>query len=330
MMKKMFFMAGAALMLASCSNTEDVINGEKRAISFAAVNQRQSRATTDFAGSDLYVASIYKGSATTATSDFFFKNVKFSKGAETPTEWTSATSWYFPFSGTMKFFAIGADLTTALTDADFTYGAISNDTFGTVAVDFKQALDGSKDITFSNTTADVACPSSTAIPLVMKHSQAMIEVNIAAAEENTGANIKITGVQVYNPKLTGKLTVTPGATSTAAWDDAAVASSTPVSLNGFTAAALSATANQATKFGSLYVLPQDATKILISYELTNGSKKVTDTYTLDLNAGKTGEAILKWAMAKKYIYNFTISMKEVKFTATQEDWTAEESTPNIP
>lgn len=317
-MKKLTLFLAAAVVMASCTKSEEVFTGTPQEIGFSAYSQKATRAavagTTFPTDRTMNVSAMYHHE--NGTHETYFSNVKFSHAGGS---WKGG--WYYPLNGSIDFMAYS---TVSNATADWTL----NETSGkieSVKLTFPTALNGEEDVMYSDSLANVSCPQSASKALTFRHALAWLNFTVKAKSDAAASAIKVNSITVNNVSLSGVATVTAGSPSTVAWSDKSAAASTAVP--GFaTATALTTTAQNVGN--GLLVVPGDQTSFTINYTIKNGAAEPytekTMNYTFDLSAGDA-----TWVDAKKYIYNISIDLKEITFTANVVDYTTESADKEI-
>ena len=304
---------------------------------------------TDFASSNLYMG----------TSAGAGQEVHYVSGDKI---WEPTSKYYWPLQGSLTFFAYYpfAGLTTpAYTQVtkSFSMGSFTVNTEAASQVDvlvssFAEDKTGNESTYNDGTTTSTL----TGVPIVFKHMLSKI-VFTAAADANvygSGLSFKINNITLGARKTSASMTVTPGSTPT--WDD-------PTALQAFTVIntafpnALTTnnaenwlTTSQSAEIGSAMLmipntnfLGEDNTDDLKA-TTDNDDEYVTVSYTLyRRNDGLSmGSKTIKfwlndnqgtvnhWEAGKKYTYQLTIGLEEIRFAPTVTDWVPEAQTADVP
>lgn len=242
MKKSILFVAGAALVLASCSKDEVTSINTGDAIAFrTAMGTRATEMTT----TDL---ESFKVTALTEAGDSYFDNVEFT--GTTPGSFNSATPYYWP-AGNLKFYAYSpSDLgitAGTITGTSKTYEFTANATIAD-QVDFITAYaTGNKD----NNASGVA--------LTFEHQLA--RVSVKAYNTNSNYTYEIAGVRLG--RIDSKGTFTFADASDGSWSNP----NTPVKYTAeFAGMSISDSADSPTTIlgdgtdsGSAMVVPQQLT-----------------------------------------------------------------------
>lgn len=294
-MKRLFILASAAIVaLASCSKTQVVYNDAPEEIGFKTVTGVMTKGpiegTTLPTGKAMMVyASKSKDNVEEYTP--YFSKVPFSYTSY----WGGTPAQYWPETGYLKFIAyypstIGTGVTgDATTDIVITGASAAN----------------GDDILYTNLTAEQSCASNPKplVPMPFLHALAQVQVT-AKVSDAAMTNVKVTSVVLTNPLMTGTLTI---ASSDASWASQAVGD--PVTMNNvISSEALTDDAKSLGK-GTL-VVPGDQTATLTVTYTIGGLEVTTDPISI------TG----KWEKGKKYIYNLSIGLDEIKINPSVADW----------
>ena len=300
-MKKIFLFAAAAMVsLSSCVQTNEVYTGGLQEIGFKSAVTKAAIDGTNFEGS-MTVAAVWDAEEDGSYVEYFAPH-EFAGTASTP--WAGQPAKYWPNDGKMQFIAcypygIGTFA------ADYAGDVLA----GYTVTDIENKGD-QNDVLYSNLlTCDA--PQSDAQALLFHHALSLLKVtfatNLPAAQV-----VKIESVSVADVVFDGDLTVTAGNPSTAAWSE----DGTP---EDYTFQGVDTT-NQLTATPD-----EDAIPLLILPSKT-GEKQTSMTIVYTLNGHQMTKTVPladygAWEMGKKYIYNFTIGAKEIKFTCTVDTWT---------
>ena len=319
MKKKLFFLAAAAVALASCSSDETVAENsaasqanQPKEIALFPVTQPSTRAAVDGTvfdtGTSMQVAAYDTGAGRN-----FFAAKEFAKGATAT--WVSTPATYWPLSPTTINFLAYANLTAGSAAWNATPASEVVLTMG----DNKTAQN---DLMFAIGTGTVvqnpdntlAFPTS--VPMEFKHAQAWLQFKVKAQSSTVATALTINSITLNNVSCQGVCTVTQtnyDATSTqsvaAAWSEYATHKDdiAAVKDGGFTFS------TSYDEFANLMVIPdQGITSFTINYTLDSNDYNYTYTIT---------DGTL--AQAKKYIYNINFNLHEIEIAPSIEDWVDE-------
>lgn len=276
--------------------------------------------------------------------------------------WEPTSKYYWPLQGTLTFFAYYpyAGLTTpAYTQGtqSFSIGSFTVDTTPANQIDVLVS-DFAKNKTGNESTYNDGTTTSTltGVSIVFKHMLSKI-VFTAAADANvydSGLSFKINGITLGARKTSASMSVTPGAAPV--WAD-------PTALQAFTvnntafpnALTTNDAANwlnkaQSAQIGSAMLMIPNSDFLGVDNTdnnkaaADNDDEYVTVSYTLyrmsdGLNMGsKTIKFWLNdnqgtvdnWEAGKKYTYQLTIGLEEIRFAPQVTDWVPEAQTADVP
>ena len=343
-MKRFFFLAAAATaMLAACNKTEIVPTGDVQEISFVAVNKVATKApvdgTTFLTGDNMDVVA-YLAAGDGATAGTYFTETLFTNVSGTNT-WAGKRYW-------------------PLSDATINFLAVTNTGGGVtdhVQNAFDSAIPASKvvsDLTGNNdaTQTDLMFAAGqgthqqggayTTVGMVFKHALSWINFKVKTGNGLTVADpkIAINSITLNEVPVNGTLTVTNDNYATteaekcvtaylgAAWSSTVKANMKLIESGIVTdSSADDLLLTDAYKeFGGngVLVIPSDQTSFTINYTITqpDGTPNIFN-YTYNL-AGN------KWEMAKKYVYNITMTLSEILIEPSVATWgDAIETSPSL-
>lgn len=319
-MKKLFVLSCVALAtLASCSKSEDIEAPQAQkeiAFNVATDKSRAPIEGTSFAdGQKIYV------SAYNSVSEKYFKGVEFCKD-------TNGTTWkagqYWPVNGVTSFLAYAAtgDVTATWGEkyADKVEFDISNG--------FYKAETGTKtpyiDLLYAS-GEQAKEKEYDPVSMTFKHTGAWVVFNVKLAPGLTGATVTLNTFQLANLFNGGKVVVdnTTYAGAKASWDFSRTTAA-DYDVQSFTASTELTTTDYT--FGAI-IPEQNQTAIKFNYTLTSTATTAaafepqTATYEYPLSRFD------KWEMGKKYVYNITITFKEIEIAPEVTDWETTTDTP---
>lgn len=336
MKKNLFFVAAAALMLASCSNdvkldenTVPVGSNKQNEIAFSTYAQGPKRlaaksgaieSTTFPTDLDMMVT------AYDATNDGdYFDATAFSYATST---WKGGKYW--PLApATINFLAI----TNANGDNEdgVTWGTASANHASKVVIVMDDNSSNQYDLMYACGTGTVsqtgnALTFPTNVPMVFKHAQALVKFTVKAGDASYASAITVNSITLNSVSCDGTYTVThANFDEDKAARDAAGDGSKDGSVSGVwtaydsnvddvdarAAAGYSALSDVAQDFASLMVVPnQGMASFTINYSLYGNDYEYTYT-----------PASTTLAQATKYIYNITLTLHEIEIAPEVEDWT---------
>ena len=346
MKKSILAVSVAALFFTACSNSEDFETPQtQKEIALNPVAQKATR--TPIVGNSFAADQKIYVSAWNSVSGDYFKNIDFSQ-ASGGTTWKAGKLW--PVNGVTSFLAYAftpATQTTTVMDANTAEWGVSDANWAKqVSFDLSSnslcynpvAADGSATVVASEANGtpyvDLLYANAdqtkekdyTTVNMEFKHSGAWILFNVKLANDLSAQKSKLTvnNFELVNIHKGGKLTIDNKIVggAQASWDFTGCAAadykveSFPQASTDLTKG-LTLSTTDAT-FG--VVLPeQQQTAIRFKYTLSSTDtpaaftpQTVTYTYPLD--------RFNKWEMGKKYVYNITISFKEIEIEPSVTDW----------
>lgn len=295
-MKRILICAAAAIVaLASCSKTQVVYNDAPEEIGFKAVTGVMTKGPitdTELPKGKAMMVYASKSKDNVEAYSPYFGPVPF---GWKDSYWGGTTAQYWPETGYLKFIAyypstIGTGVTgNATTDIVITGASAAN----------------GDDILYTNLTDKQDCASNPKplVPMPFLHALAQVQVT-AKVSDAAMTNVKVTSVVLTNPLMTGTLTI---ASSDASWASQAVGD--PVTMNNVISS--EALTDDAKSLGEgTLVVPGDQTATL------------TVTYTIDGLAVTTDPISITgtWEKGKKYIYNLSIGLDEIKINPSVANW----------
>ena len=341
-MKRFFFLAVAATaMLAACNKTEIVPISDPQEISFVAVNKVTTKApvdgTTFLTGDNMDVVA-YLAAGDGATAGTYFTETLFTNVSGTKT-WAGKRYW-------------------PLSDATINFLAVTNTgggVTGHVQNDFDSTIPASKvvsDLTGNNETTQTDLmfaagqgthqqgAAYTNVGMVFKHALSWINFKVKTGNGLSDADpkIAINSITLNNVPVNGTLTVTNGNYATtgaecvtanlgATWSFTDRVNMKLIESGIVTDAYADdlLLTGDYIKFGGngVLVVPSNQTSFTINYTITqpDGTPN-TFNYTYNL-AGD-------WTMAKKYVYNITMTLSEILIEPTVTPWgDAIETSPSL-
>ena len=360
MKKKLFFLAVAAVALASCSNdqvvSENTTTNQPKEITFFAVNQNTTRSATSHLAIDgttfpTTLDMMVTAYDVTHTRDFFdatnftYRN-NILNGNPTANYWGGETPVYWPLSAAnINFLAIAnanddnaTNVTWGSTNkaSDVTVVMADNYAYNTKQHDFMFAA-GYGNVTQSGN--NLGFP--TFVPMIFKHAQAYLTFRVKAANDASTA-IKIKNIEIYGARFAGtaKITNTNYASAnsdatTLYWNPTTKTDSYKSVLDNQPASGF---ADEASSYPLTTSLVQKG-QIMVVPNMTsadsytnNGETKVKISYYLasklyeyeyNLNS-PTFEA------GKKYIYDITFTLHEILIEPSVTNWVDETNYIDIP
>ncbi len=336
-MKRFFFLAVAATaMLAACNKTEIVPAGDAQEISFVAVNKVATKVPVDGAAFDKdddmdVVAHLVNGYGVNEHKPFF-KETNFDYNSTTDS-WTGGRYW--PLSDAVISFL-------AVTNTGGKIGGHVQNTFDstTPAAKVESVLTGNDDATQTDLmfAAGVGTHNQgdpyTKVGMVFKHALSWINFTVKTTHGNTASDPKITvnSITLNDPYVNGTLTVTNdyyadptnNVTEKLATDWSGLSTAdmkvieTGITTTEATDELLLTTTSTAFGGNGILVVPGKQTSFTINYTITQPEgTSSTFEYTHLLNTAETNNM---WVLAKKYVYNITMSLTEIQITPSVTPW----------
>ena len=330
MKKNLFFLAVAAVALASCSSDETIAENsnvgknQQKEIAFMPVAQPTTRSTVDgtvFPTSYSIIANAYD----ITNGRAFFDAAKTFTNVATTTNWTTSPKAYWPLSATSISFLAYAELNPAAASP------VTWTNTQTLVLNMADNKSAQKDLMYACGFGAVTASGlngltfPTTVGMQFKHAQSWITFTVNSDETSSGL-VTLTSITLNDASYSGTYTVThtgwdsttPGAHSVAGvWSN--ISSNDDIAVPDWTEAAVnyeSTPANVPFVGNGLLVVPDDTddtddfSGFTIAYKVDG--KSYTYTYTpteLDLEQGK------------KYIFNITFKLHEIIIAPTVLDWT---------
>lgn len=310
-MKKLFVLSCVALAtLASCSKSEDIEAPQAQkeiAFSVATDKSRAPIEGTSFADAQKIYVSAYN-----SVSGNYFSGVAFSK--KDGDTWKAGKYW--PVNGVTSFLAYAATGDVTATWGDDKYANKVEFTLN----------DGFYNSSESGTTPyiDLLYASGeqkkekdyTPVSMTFKHTGAWVLFNVKLASDLTDSKVTLNSFQLANLFNGGKVVVdnTTYAGAKASWvfsGDAA-----DYDVESFTAKDLSTTDYT---FGAI-IPEQNQTAIKFNYTLSSTASTGAAFDAQTVNFEYPLSRFDKWEMGKKYVYNITITFKEIEIKPSVTDW----------
>lgn len=324
-MKRLFILAAATVALASCAKTQVVYNEELQEIAFRQVENVMTKTNPslgDWADGSMGVFAYKAGEANP-----YFTNANFAKHS-TQLYWVgNGTQYYWPFQGALDFYfyaphqETGASVSVA--NKELTISAFTNKNYeyeddtpyvgsGTgLNYNCADLMYGSDIITKSKDEA----VDNEGIPVTLKHALALVQVNVKATTENLVTILSMTLKETpADAKLTVNYTGSP-ITGSPNWADDSPGQKLDLTIFKTTTTIPSATITESfTQLGNeVLVIPgQVQTSFSIEYKLANSDPNAVFIATLPLSG--------TWEPGKRYVYNISFGLEEIKFAPVVEDW----------
>lgn len=318
-MKKLFVLSCVALAtLASCSKSEDIEAPQAQkeiAFSVATDKSRAPIEGTSFDdGQKIYV------SAYNSVSGKYFKGVEFRKEAS-ETTWKAGKYW--PVNGVTSFLAYAAT-----GDVTATWGEKYADKVEFTLNDgFYNSSESGKtpyiDLLYAS-GEQAKEKDYKEVSMKFEHTGAWVVFNVKLDSDLDGATVTLNSFQLAKLFKGGKVVVdnTTYAGAKASWDFTGVAAA-DYGVESFTASKeLSATPYE---FGAI-IPEQNQTAIKFNYTLSSDNQAFDAQI---VNFEYPLSRFEKWEMGKKYVYNITITFKEIEIKPSVTEWVSTDTAIGI-
>lgn len=355
-MKKLFVFAASAMMVfASCTDNEIVYQNETpQEISLFSVVDNMTRgaqtATGGFEHSNMIVAA-YLAPGDGVTAGDYFKDAPFTG---TPADGTNAAGnftggKYWPIeAATLNFMAVAPEVGTVAEAGTLNSGVkttfVSVNTAdedetpviqGKATVKVANNYENQHDVMYATVRAskniNAANYTPNAVGMSFQHALAWVNFTFKA----TTPGIKINSITINDAIYDGTLTVIAEnygvadvalSTNATSWTEKSEAADNIVSGDVLDLV-IEDDADESdvltwgesdTSRGGILVVPCNPTSFVINYSVTVGTDTHTYNYTYPITEPEEGTA---WAMGKKYNYNITMGLQEIKISPTVATWT---------
>lgn len=327
-MKRLFILAAATVALASCAKTQVVYNEEPQEIAFRQVENVMTKGGAGTSLGNWKDGSMGVFAYKRGETSLYFGNAKFAKKTS---EWIGVDSendvkpYYWPFQGSLDFY-VYAPYDASFT-CDRTNHIITKSEFANIDYDAENSYSGTAD--GSTSFYDYNCPdlmygstiitsakTDQAVDVSLTHALALVHVR---AKATTTGVVSIKSMTLNDTPKSATLNVTySGAqmTGTPVWSayssenlDLSIikAPSSPVSINS---------TDDFEQIGNeVLVIPgKPQTSFTITYTLAGSTTDLIATLPLNTAGSPT------WEPGKKYVYNITFGVEEIKFAPVVEAW----------
>ena len=356
-MKKFFILAVATLVaLASCSKSEiDPSTQKDRAIKFTAVAGKATKAPIESAyyptnipfGVYCYALTSGTWESNSASGQLYMDNetVSYDTDVDANGIYTTATTYYWPLSGSLTFIGYSPKATTgtvaytpatkALTVTDFTVNATAASQqdlmWATTQADCTDETTADKGNYLS--ASDDTQSINKGVNMIFHHALSQVKFNVKKAAGLDDYTITVNAIS-FHAKNKGTLTVTADSPS---WGTTAdyLTGTAAFDYDAGTGLSVVAPNNSAANFAAFGVanmpIPQALTAgdqtFTVTYSLAKGSvnlgQKTTDPVDL------LGGTVTAWAPNTIYNYNIVIDLKKIYFNPTIETWATPEQSQQI-
>lgn len=322
MKKSLFFLASAALVLASCNNdvkldenTSLVTSNQPKEIAFKVLAKTPKRAaivTADFPADNTMEVAAYM---TNPTAKDYFAKTTFNKSGDT---WKGGKFWPLAASK-LNFFAVsGANVTAShITIAE----ELANATVAYTTTN-GYASNSQKDIMYAFGRGEVTQSGNLfnypTVAMEFKHALALIDFRVKAATATEAAAITVNSITLKGATYNGTLTLTNDAYVTAATGDVTTTVSW-VAGDDVEAQAVSGISS-GTAIGTDYARIGEGLMIIPG----TGFTSFVINYTCEgvaYNFEYTpSPAVTTTTANTKYIYDITFKMHEIEIAPTVAEW----------
>lgn len=322
-MKRLFILAAAVFTLASCAKTQVVYNEEPQEIAFRQVENVMTKANTSLGywkDGSMGVFAYKRGETI-----LYFGNAKFAKKTS---EWIGVDSednvkpYYWPFQGSLDFY-VYAPYDNSFT-CNRTNHIITKSGFENIDYGGENSYSGTAD--GSASFYDYNCPdlmygskivtsakTDQAVDVSLNHALALVQVK---AKATTTGVVSIKSMTLKETPKSATLNVTYSGAQMTGTPEWSAHSSEKLDLsifNSTTPTSITSTSDFIQLGNEVLVIPGQAqTSFSIEYKLANSDPNAVFTATLPLSE--------TWEPGKKYVYNISFDLKEIKFAPVVEDW----------
>lgn len=338
-MKKFFlFTAMAGVALTGCVKTESEVAVKSDSNRIVFDNPVVSSVTRALIDGTEYLTDVpfsvyaqYKN-ANTGENLLYMENVTTRYVTSTPgtnqKSWVPVGNYYWPKQGTLSFAAYSPTAASTVFNR-VSWADDSGFTFDNFNAATNQA--NSYDLMYSDYVADQEQGDEAdytkyyGIQLTFRHALSALVFRAKAADNYTGAEIKVKTIEVLEAYNQGDLT-TNNASNSAGWSD--FRDPTTMEVQNLASAAL--TTDYVQQGDVLLMVPQGfdhngGVKVKITYTIdTESAATMTQTHTVALStlneAGAGASTHDDWEMGKRYIYDITIGLDRIYFAPTVTDW----------
>lgn len=341
-MKKFFLLAAmAGVALTGCVKTESEVAVKSDSNRIVFDNPVVSSVTRALIDGTEYPTDVpfsvyaqYKN-ANTGENLLYMDNVTTKYSATSPSttgksSWIPVGNYYWPKEGTLSFAAYSPTAASTVfnsvswtDDSGFTFDNFNAVTNQTNSYDLMYS-----DYVPNQTQAnekDQNPGKYYGIQLTFKHALSALVFRAQAADNYTGAEIKVTKIEVLEAYNQGDL-ATNNADNSAGWSDF----QNPATMEVKNLASAVLTTDYVQQGDVLLMVPQGfdhngGVKVKITYTIkTESAATMTQTHTVALStlneAGAGASTHDDWEMGKRYTYDITIGLDRIYFAPTVTDW----------
>ena len=311
MKKVLCFAAAATMLFAACQKTTVVGDySSPQEIGIFSVSKTMTKAgaisTNNFPTEYPMKVSAYLAEGATANGEYF-ENKTFTHATGA---WVGGQYW--PIStAKINFFAAAPEITGVTTT--FNSIAASNKT---ATIEVTNNKDNQHDVMYALAQGShTAGAEYTAVPMAFKHALSWICFSATSGNTGTGApTIVVNNITVKNVAFDGTGTLTVSSDNYTSKTSGSVISNNVNPTWTVTAKTSSKEIAAASFSNGMLIIPEtyDPT-FTINYTVTQNGKEFT--YDYDYNPGSS-----TWEAGKKYNYNITITLQEIKITPEVDTW----------
>lgn len=381
MKKKLFFLAVAAVALASCSSDDTIAenskvgNNQQKEIAFMPLAQNITRSavsgaqtsTGGFPDQSIYVAA-YQSAPSEAVKDYigfstitsgnngaeFKKNYVGGNTGGSDNYWGAVTTpYYWPLAAsTFNFLAVtegpsstGRTFGTETSEGSGVYQHFANQ----VVVNMADNKTAQHDLMYSYVQASVGQTGSNGalsfpvVGLEFKHALAWVNFTVKAADASAASAIQVKNITLNGAAYKGLFTVTmPNYNSstnnlstglTASWDATTYNDATLTPKESKEVLATDGTISINTETATTVENNSEVKGILVVPNPTANANSFTDITIKYTMGGSTynytvAPTSLVLEPGKKYIFNITFSLHEIRINPTVENWVGGTVTPD--
>lgn len=300
--------AVAVLAASACTKTE--LREERRAISYAPVAAKPTKAIiegTTYPTSENFVVSAYHNGTAA-----YFENLT-AGYSSTLGYWETSTAEYWPLGGSLTFNAYSPASASGL----------SIGTNGVTATDYtiQTSTQMTTDICYASATVADCANHPAYVPLVFSHALSQVVFRVKAADYYTTASNDV-ALALTSLGLSGINSVGDFANGT--WSNQETPYPYTIKSDSDSPTVLTydpvANTPETIVLGSYLFLPQTlsaSARLNVGYRITQTALGNLDNPPVSIPLGAT---IAAWEPGKKYIYTINIGIDAINFTATAASW----------
>lgn len=337
-MKEKLILATALLLMTACSKDSSENSPENNAPvpillgTSLGVNTRSNSQTLQATelenGTSVGVYIYHKGTITSASDGYGYKNLAYTAGNGTGdlTLVTALDQPYFPLdkTKTIDIYAFAPRTGVYTSTAELSTLTAEN-AFTTTADQTTDANYRASDFVWGKAAAvNYATASTSSITIPLKHKLSKVNINIAPGTGMTLTQLAHARIALNGVILNGTVNFTTGAVTTSGTTTSSVILTSSASTSATTTfSAGSPATNYTACTSSAVIIPQTiaASNSFITVELWNGS-----SYTAPFNVTTTSTTT--FAAEKVYTYNIIVNSQGLTLTTNIDNWTSAGSAIN--